>query len=102
MYTAAREQRQAEGARLRRDFAFGPDTVLASRQMISMRKIPILLLLLFSVTAFAQTVIPNGSITLKSGEKYNFVNLHIDGDKVLFNDVATNKDLTYPLAEVKS
>jgi hypothetical protein len=78
---------------------------MASRQIIPktmFKKIPFVFFVLVSFASFAQIIIPNGSIALKSGEKYDFVNLRIDGDNVSFNDIATNKDLSYSLMQVKS
>jgi hypothetical protein len=66
------------------------------------KKIPILFCLLIVAFSFAQTIIPNGSVALKSGEKYDFVNLRIEGDNVSFNDVATNKNFNVSLAQIKS
>ena len=65
-----------------------------------MRKIPIVFLLLVSVLSFAQTVIPNGKITLKSGQLYDFVDLRIENNQVAFNDVATNRNMVFPLNQV--
>lgn len=66
------------------------------------RNIAILFCLLVSILSFAQTIIPNGSVTIKSGEKYNFVDLRIDGSEVTFNDIATNKNMHFPFAQIKS
>ncbi|RZJ29691.1 MAG: hypothetical protein EOO48_06900 [Flavobacterium sp.] len=63
----------------------------------------LLLLLMFcTVSAQQQTVIPNGTLTLKTDEKITFANMRFKGNQIVFNDLKDNKERTLELTEVKA
>lgn len=67
-----------------------------------MNRIIMLLLALTGSVAVAQTVIPYGTLVLKTDQRIDFVNLKLENGYATLNDVSTNKTVSYPMSSVKA
>lgn len=68
-----------------------------------MKKIIILLILLSTFCALAQEIkpLPKGFITVLTGQRMTFVNLRLEGNEVVFKNVATNTDFRYMKSSIR-